>query len=53
MGNAQHRKIFSDKMENDLAAHCINLVKMHHGLSTNKVKMLAYELAAQNQLPIP
>ena len=53
MGYAQHRKIFPDKMENDLAAHCINLVNMHHGLSTDKVKMLAYEFAAQNQLPIP
>ena len=53
MGYAQHRKIFPDKMENDLAAHCINLVNMHHGLSTDKVKMLAYEFATQNQLPIP
>ena len=52
MGYPQHRKFFSDKMENDLAAHCINLVKMHYKLSTDKVKMLAYKFAAQNQLPI-
>ena len=53
MGYAHHRKIFTDKMEKDLAKHCISLVKVHHGLFMDKVKMLAYEFAAQNQVPIP
>ena len=45
MGSAKHRKIFTDEMEKDLAEHCINLVKQHHDLSMDKVKMLAYEFA--------
>ena len=36
----------------DLAEHCTNLVKQHHGLSMDKVKMLAYEFAEQNQVTI-
>ena len=40
-------------MEKDLAEHCINLVKQHHGLSMDKVKMLAYEFAEQNQVTTP
>ena len=27
MGYVQHRKMFTDKMENDLAQHCINVVR--------------------------
>ena len=52
MRYAKHRKIFTDKMEKDLAEHCINLIKQHHGLSMNKVKMPAYEFAKPNQVPI-
>ena len=40
-------------MEKNFAEHCINLVKQHHGLSMDKVKMLAYKFAEQNQVPIP
>ena len=53
VGYAKHRKIFTDKMEKDLAGHCINLVKQHHGLSMDEVKMLAYKFDKQNQVPIP
>ena len=37
MGYAKHRKIFTDKMEKNLAEHYINLVKQHYGLSMDKV----------------
>ena len=53
MGHAKHRKIFTDEMEKDLAEHCINLVKQYYGLSMDKVKMLAYKFAEQNQVLIP
>ena len=50
---AKHRKIFTDVMEKDLAEHSINLVKQHYGLSMDKVKVLAYEFAEQNQVTLP
>ena len=53
MGYAKHRNIFTDQIEKDLAEHYINLVKQHHGLSMDKVKMLAYEFVEQNQIRIP
>ena len=40
-------------MEKDLAEHFIDLVKQHHGLSMDKVKMLACEFAEQNQVTTP
>ena len=53
MGYTKHRKIFTDEMEKDLAEHCINLVKQHHGLFMDKVKMLAYKFAEKKQVAIP
>ena len=29
--------MFNDEMENDLAQHCINVVRVHHGLSPEKI----------------
>ena len=40
MGYVKHRKIVTNEIEKDLAEHCINLVKQHHNLSMDKVKML-------------
>ena len=53
MGYAKRRNIFTDEMEKDLAEHCINLVKQHHGLSMDKVKMLAYEFAEKTKSLFP
>ena len=49
----QNTKVFTDEMEKDLAEHCINLVEQHHGLSMDKVKMLAYKFAEKKQVSIP
>lgn len=53
MGYAQHKKVFNVVMENDLAQHCIKLVRLHHGLSPDKVRNLAFEFALNNNLQVP
>ena len=51
MGDRHH--IFSTKMEKDLANHIKSLSNMFYGLSTNKCRQLAFELAIQNNITIP
>ena len=51
ISNAQ--TIFPSEMEHDLASHIKILADMFHGLSTAKCRVLAYELAIQNQIKIP
>ena len=48
----RHR-IFSTKMEEDLANHIKSLSNMFYGLSTNKCRQLAFEFAMQNNITIP
>ena len=48
----RHR-IFSTKMEEDLANHIKSLSNMFYGLSTNKCRRLAFEYAMQNNITIP
>ena len=53
MGYAQHREVFNNEMENDLTQSCINLARVHHGLSSEKKKQLAFEFALRNNLKMP
>ena len=48
----RHR-IFSAKMEEDLANRIKLLSNMFYGLSTNKCRRLAFEFAIQNNITIP
>ena len=48
----RHR-IFSTKMEEDLANYVKSLSNMFYGLSTNKCRQLAFEFAMQNNITIP
>ena len=52
VGYAQHGKMFNDEMENDLAQNCVNLVRVHPGLSPEKGKQLAFEFVFCNNLKI-
>ena len=45
----RHR-IFSTKMEEDLANHIKSLSNMFYGLLTNKCRQLAFEFAIQNNI---
>ena len=45
--------MFDDGMENDLAQHCINVMSVHHGLSREKMKQLAFEFVFLNNLKMP
>ena len=48
----RHR-VFSIKMEEDLANHIKSLSNMFYELSTNKCRRLAFEFAIQNNITIP
>ena len=53
MGYSSHKKILSKEMESDLAKHFLNLCNRFFGLSTDKVRSLAWEFAVRNKLDIP
>ena len=53
MGYTKHRKVFTDKMEKDLAGHCVDMVQWYHGLTLDKMKSLAYEFAELNNVDMP
>ena len=48
----RHR-IFSTKMEENLANHIKSLSNMFYGFSTNKCRQLAFKFAMQNNITIP
>jgi len=47
------RRIFSSKMEDDLAVHAVNLSSGFFGLSCLQMRKLAYNFAAVNEIDIP
>ena len=53
MGYASHRRVFTDKMETDLAKNCIEMVRRYHGLTHDKVMQVAYEFASRNNIAVP
>ena len=53
MGYASHRKVFTDKMETDLAEHCIEMVRRYYGLTRDKIMQVAYEFACRNNIAVP
>ena len=46
-------RIFSPKMEEELAKHILFMADMYYGLSPEKCKELAFEFAMRNKLSIP
>ena len=53
MGYSSHKKVFIEKMGSDLATHIIDLSERFHGLTSEKVRELAYEFAMVNKINIP
>ena len=53
MGYSSHKKVFIEKMGSDLATHIIDVSECFHGLTSKKVKALAYKFAMVNKINIP
>ena len=53
MGYSSHKIVFIEKMGSDFATHIIDLSERFHGLTSEKVKELAYEFAMVNKINIP
>ena len=52
MGYSSHKKVFIEKMGSDLVTQIIDLSERFHGLTSEKVKELAYEFAMVNKINI-
>ena len=50
---AEAKRIFTDKMEEELAKHLKQLADQFHGLSPVKCRELAFEYAEKNNIPVP
>lgn len=50
---AEAQMVLSDDMESDFAKHIKKLTDQFHGLSSLQCRELAYELAHQNNIPVP
>ena len=46
-------KIFTEEIENDLASHVKDLSERFYGLSSIKCRQFAFELAQNNNIPVP
>ena len=53
MGYSSHRKVFTAKMESDLAQHLIGVCNRFYGLTPGKVRTLAWEYATKNNVEMP
>jgi len=47
------RRIFTDDQEDNIAAYCIQVSKMGYGLTIQKVRELAWEVAQKNNINVP
>lgn len=47
------RSVFSKEEEDDIASYCVDIALSGYGLSTIKVRELAYETATINNLTVP
>ena len=51
--NYANGKVFSAEQENDLVGYLQTSSRMHHGLTTNATRALAYDYALKNSIPVP
>ncbi|KAF2880280.1 hypothetical protein ILUMI_25903 [Ignelater luminosus] len=51
--NYEINKVFPNKLESLLEDYLIKACKLHHGLTRNDVKKLAYQMAVKNKLKYP
>ena len=51
--NYANAKIFTENQENDLVRYLQTASKMHHGLTTNASRELAYQFAKRNHIKTP
>lgn len=48
-----HKTVFSESQEKSIVDYCIQVCKMGYGLTVEKVRELAYEVAKENNIDCP